>query len=569
MALIDNEIINQIRNSVNIVDIINEYVPLVPKGRNFFGVCPFHSDHNPSMSVSPERQIYTCFSCGATGNVFTFLQDYEHISFIEAVKKLSLKTGISLGVNISTPKTPKKTKEMEIYNLTQKYYQNNLKTKEGLKAREYLSKRDFSEEIIDKFGIGLALNNLDNLYKLLIGKGYQDNILDEIGLIVNNNDYFRNRIMFPIKDYQGEIVGYSGRVYNNEEAAKYVNSKASYYFKKSEILYNYHLAKDHVRINDSIIVVEGFMDVIRLSTIGINNAVALMGTALTKEQIVLLKRLRCPVILCLDNDEAGLNATMSAGDQLFIEGLEVFVIRLDDYKDPDDYIVNKGEESFRLNLEAKVNYLDFKIKYLKTNLSNDSKEIAEGINNLLELINPITDPVYKNILIEKLVTEFNLDKEIIKTKISVPKIIKEPPKEIRSIKKTQVTKACEAIIYLMLNEPKYIKIFDKNMGYFPIPACNSLLNEIRSFYSDHNTINLADFLTYINEDEELSSLVKEIISESNDIVKPEDFDDYLMITKREVFNKRIDKLKIDLEKTDDLDKKIAITKKIAELKKEV
>jgi len=372
MALIDNEIINQIRNSVNIVDIINEYVPLVPKGRNFFGVCPFHSDHNPSMSVSPERQIYTCFSCGATGNVFTFLQDYEHISFIEAVKKLSLKTGISLGVNISTPKTPKKTKEMEIYNLTQKYYQNNLKTKEGLKAREYLSKRDFSEEIIDKFGIGLALNNLDNLYKLLIGKGYQDNILDEIGLIVNNNDYFRNRIMFPIKDYQGEIVGYSGRVYNNEEAAKYVNSKASYYFKKSEILYNYHLAKDHVRINDSIIVVEGFMDVIRLSTIGINNAVALMGTALTKEQIVLLKRLRCPVILCLDNDEAGLNATMSAGDQLFIEGLEVFVIRLDDYKDPDDYIVNKGEESFRLNLEAKVNYLDFKIKYLKTNLSNDS-----------------------------------------------------------------------------------------------------------------------------------------------------------------------------------------------------
>lgn len=570
MALIDNEIINQIRNSINIVDVINEYVPLTAKGRNFFGVCPFHNDHSPSMSVSPDKQIYTCFSCGATGNVFTFLQDFEHIPFLEAVKRLSLKTGISLGVNISSPKEPKKTKENEIYNLTQKFYQNNLKTKEGLKAREYLHKRNFNDDIIEKFAIGLSLNVPDNLLKLLENKGYDKQLLDEIGLINNNQDYFRNRIMFPIKDYMGQIVGYSGRVYNNEDSAKYVNSRASSYFKKGEILYNYHLAKDRVRINNAVIVVEGFMDVIRLSSIGVDNAVALMGTALTKEQIILLKKLRCPVILCLDNDEAGLNATFAAGDQLFKENIETLVIRLEDYNDPDDYIVNKGKEAFELNLNSAQSYLDYKIKYLKTNFgSNDSKQIADNINDLINLINPITDSIYKNILIEKIVKEFNLDQDLLKAKLNTQEAKIIIPKEINKRKKTRINKACEAILYIMLSNPKYIKIFDKNMGYFPISIYNSLLNEIRTFYSDHSTINFADFLTYINEDEKLSELVKEIIAQSDEIVNEEEFDNYLSITKKAVFNKRIDKLKEDIEKTDDLAKKIAITNKIAELKKEV
>ena len=463
MALIDNEIINKIRNSINIVDVIGNYVPLSSKGRNFFGVCPFHDDHSPSMSVSPDKQIYTCFSCGATGNVFTFIQDYEHISFLEAVKKISLEVGINIGINIETNKKKNDLVEYNILNLAQKYFVNNLNSSVGLDAIEYLKKRKINNELIEKFGIGLALNENKNLSNFLINKGYSEDLLKMIGLINDDGSYdiFRNRIMFPIHDHLGQIVGYSGRIYHNEDQAKYVNSKSSLIFKKGEILYNYHLAKDEARKNKYVILVEGFMDVIRLSSIGINSAVALMGTALTNDQINLLKQLKTKVIVCLDNDEAGENATLSVGDQLLKAKIETYIIRLSDYKDPDEYISNKDVSDFKLNIDNAMNYLDYKIKYYKNNTkSNDSETNAKNINILIDTINDLSDNVLKEVMINKISLEFSIDINIIKSKLKLSEITtpeKEVVKPIIDPKLNKIEKSCIAIIYLMASDTKFIK----------------------------------------------------------------------------------------------------------------
>ncbi len=574
MALIDNEIINKIRNSINIVDVIGNYVPLSSKGRNFFGVCPFHDDHSPSMSVSPDKQIYTCFSCGATGNVFTFIQDYEHISFLEAVKKISLEVGINIGINIETNKKKNDLVEYNILNLAQKYFVNNLNSSVGLDAIEYLKKRKINNELIEKFGIGLALNENKNLSNFLINKGYSEDLLKIIGLINDDGSYdiFRNRIMFPIHDHLGQIVGYSGRIYHNEDQAKYVNSKSSLIFKKGEILYNYHLAKDEARKNKYVILVEGFMDVIRLSSVGINSAVALMGTALTNDQINLLKQLKTKVIVCLDNDEAGENATLSVGDQLLKAKIETYIIRLSDYKDPDEYISNKDVSDFKLNIDNAMNYLDYKIKYYKNNTkSNDSETNAKNINILIDTINDLSDNVLKEVMINKISLEFSIDINIIKSKLKLSEITtpeKEVVKPIIDPKLNKIEKSCIAIIYLMASDTKFIKSYEKKLGYLPIKIYNDLAVIIRNYYKKNLEINLADFISTISENEEYKTMFKKILMHSESI-NEENFEEYIKIINLELKRKRISELLIEIEKTNDLGKKIELTKKIADIKKEV
>ena len=243
---IDNNTINEIRENIDIVDVISNYLPLNSKGKNYFGVCPFHDDHSPSMSVSKERQIYTCFSCGATGNVFKFIQDYENISFIEAVKKCADMVGISLDIGKITTKN-KHQDLYDIYELSFKFYQNNINTELGKKAKEYLHNRSLDDVTIKEFGIGLSLNEKDVFTKLLKSKKYSDDILIKSGLVNENNyvlnDVYRNRIMFPLYDLNGKVIGYNGRVYNGEKENKYINSKETDIFKKREILYNYHRTK--------------------------------------------------------------------------------------------------------------------------------------------------------------------------------------------------------------------------------------------------------------------------------------------------------------------------------------
>ena len=281
--------INEIRSKIDIVELISEYVPLTKKGKYFWGKCPFHNDNNPSMSVDPNRQTYTCWSCHNSGNVFNFYGQIENISFPETLKRLGDRVGIAISGYKKEANT-KFAKYYEIYDITSKYYQLMLNTKNGEKAKEYLDKRGIDSETIKEFGIGLSLSDKDKLVTYLKEKKYDINTLNDLGLANGDIDTFINRIIFPLDDPLGRIVGFSGRIYDNSKMSKYMNTKETAIFKKGTCLYHYNASKEFVRLEKSVIIMEGFMDVIRASTIGIKNTVALMGTALTDDQISLIKK---------------------------------------------------------------------------------------------------------------------------------------------------------------------------------------------------------------------------------------------------------------------------------------
>ena len=380
--MITNEIVNEIRAKTDIVSIISAYLPLTKKGKNYFGVCPFHDDHSPSMSVSPDKQIYTCFSCGASGNVFNFVSSYEHITYYEAVKLL----GERLGYNINTsPKEKKDDISYEIYDKACKFYQNNINTTLGKNAIEYLHSRQINDELINKFKIGRSMTKV-SLTEYLLGSGYELNKLINIGLTnEQTKDIFLNRIMFPLFDLKGNVVAFSGRIYNTKDGSKYVNTKETNIFKKGTMLYNYHNAREHLKVNDTIIVMEGFMDVIRAYSIGVVSCVATMGTALTKQNALNLKKMATNIILCFDGDKAGEEATTKA-IKIF-EEIDVVpkVVRLEDNLDPDEYILSRGKESFLAKINNPISTLEFKMNIYKGNKNfTDVEEISKYINEALK-----------------------------------------------------------------------------------------------------------------------------------------------------------------------------------------
>lgn len=315
MAYISNEEINEIRSRANIVDIISGYLQVSSKGKNYVALCPFHNDHSPSLIISPEKQIFNCFTCRTGGNVFSFVMKYENVSFAEAVSIVAKKVGFNLKNDVFVKSENKYSKDYEIYEYAMKFYLNNINTADGSKAREYLLKRGINETIIKEFKLGYSGSSKDTFYKLATNKGWDIETLNKLGLInkVNENVYdtFINRVVIPIENLKGEVVGFTGRIFNGEDnTAKYLNTKETEIFKKSSLLFNYHNAKNYIRDRKSVIVVEGNMDAIKMSAKGFKNVVALMGVALSKEQIDILKRLKVPVILMLDNDNAGEEATI-------------------------------------------------------------------------------------------------------------------------------------------------------------------------------------------------------------------------------------------------------------------
>jgi DNA primase len=578
MSYINQEEINKIRTSVDIIDIISSYIPLTKKGRNFFGVCPFHDDHNPSMSVSSEKQIYKCFTCGASGNVFTFVEDYENVSFIEAVNIVANKAGITLSIPLNKPKGENKfQKYYEIMEVASKYYQNNLKTQHGLAAKNYLLGRGFAEEVLNDFQIGVSSDEKDALKKVLLSKGYDEKTLLDLGVLAQGErssfDQLFGRIIIPLHNPEGETIGFTGRIYRNEDIAKYVNTRETVIFKKGDTLYNYFLAKESIKREKSVIVVEGQMDAIRLYSEGFKNVVATGGTALTKEQIELLKKLKVKVILCLDNDKAGFEATYHMGEELIKNGLEVYVIRLSDAKDPDEYIKKFTKEAFEKNLKSLIKYFDFKIIYFKNNkdLSNSS-DLAKYINEILESLKKEKDEILKEITIQKLSKDYQIEISILKEKLGkidkpiiAPKIIKEEVK-----RKDKYEQACEKLLYYMMNDRIYIKMYQRQLGFIPFPEYRNIANEIIYFYDLNKIINVADFISFVNNKEALYKKVLNIISENDDSEFLEsEMELYIKIIKEYITKQEIIKLKERLKNELDVNKKVEIANKITELKKEV
>lgn len=580
MAHIDENEINQIRQSADIVEIINSYIPLIPKGKNYFGVCPFHADHSPSMSVSKEKGIYKCFSCGATGNVFKFVSDYENISFVEAVERVAEKVGIALTKKFTYKTEKKYEKEHEAMELSALYFQNNLMTSKGLEAKKYLKQRGLEEKAIKEFQIGLSLDK-NSLLTFLNQKKYEDKFLENLGLInikeLNSYDVFINRIIFPIHNLNGEVVGFTGRIYLKDSSPpKYLNSKETVLFKKGNILFNYHRAKDAIRFEKKAIIVEGNMDAIRMYTSGVKNTIALMGTSLTKEQIREIKKLRVPIVLMLDNDDAGFQATYQIGEALEKENISVSVVRLSGEKDPDEYIVKNGVEAIQNNINNAISFLDFKLSYYKNNKNlKDSKELATYIKQVLQGMKETEDIILKEITLKKLSEDYGLSLDMLKSeleKLETASNLKERQEEsIEQVlpKKNKYTDGITHILYFMMNDPIYIKMYKSKLGFIDHATYRGIANEIQGYYEFHKNINLADFLTF----SETSKLKKEILeivqSIKDDNMDETIMEEYINSVKKMRKENEIQKLKEKIKLEMDSNKKLEIAYRIQELKKEV
>lgn len=509
--------IKEIRNSVDIVDVISEYIPLTAKGKNFFGVCPFHADHSPSMSVSREKQIYRCFSCGASGNVITFLMNYENINFVEALKKLADKAGITISLGNVKQKTNKNKELYDIYETSQKIYQNNLNSELGIKAKEYLKNRKITNEIIKEFGIGLAIKDSKLITNMLLKKGYKEKDLINSGLVGDNekglHDIYYNRIMFPLYDLNGNIVGYSGRIYDSLDTAKYVNTKETPIFKKGELLYNYHRAKEEARKTGKIIVMEGFMDVIAAYKVGIKNVVATMGTAVTENQANLIKRMAKEVILCFDGDGAGAKATFSCSEELGKLNVIPKVVRLEENLDPDEYIKKYGN-SFLDKINNPISIMDFKLKYLKKDLNlTDQVEYSKYINNVLNEVNKTDDVILKELTLQKLSTESNLGLDILREKLeNMNEQTKETPKEVvvQNKQTTAALKAEQSLMYYLINSKEVVTIFNNNKVFLQTSRYRKLALEVIAI-SKTSDIKVADLLSEFINDEEETNTINELL----------------------------------------------------------
>lgn len=366
-----DEIIEEVRSRNDIVDVISSYVKLQRKGSSYFGLCPFHNEKSPSFSVSPGKQMYYCFGCGAGGNVFTFLMEYESSTFPEALQTLADRAGITLPQQEESPEARQRrdlrTSVLEINKIAAKFYYYMLRSPQGELGMRYLQNRQLSPETMQRFGLGYAGQGSDTLYRYLKKQGYSDQLLKESGLMQVNErkgmyDKFWNRVMFPIMDINNKVIGFGGRVMGDGKP-KYLNSPETIIFDKGRNLYGLNFARSSRK--KYLLVCEGYMDVISMHQAGFTNAVASLGTALTSQHASLLKRYTDEVILTYDSDEAGIRAALRAIPLLKTAGVSTRVLHMDPYKDPDEFIKALGVEAFQQRIDQAENSFLFELSVLE------------------------------------------------------------------------------------------------------------------------------------------------------------------------------------------------------------
>lgn len=566
---VKTDIVEEVRRKANIVDVISEYIPLSKNGKNYVGVCPFHDDSNPSMFVSPDKQIFKCFACGVGGNVFNFVMNYEHLSFKETLKLLGDKFGIDTKVNIG--KKTESDPSLEAYEIVTKYYENSLFTNKGVDALKYLNGRSISDEIIREFRIGYSPNE-DVATKMLVSKHFSYDMLVNIGITTKTDygyrDFFFNRIMFPICDHENRVVACSGRIFNGEKTSKYINTKETKHFRKGSILYNYYRAKEYALKEKSIIITEGFFDVIRCYTAGFKNVIATMGTAVTEEHVKAIRKLSTNIILLFDGDNAGAKATYSCGNILMKNGIVPKVVRLGEY-DPDEYILKFGPEGFKTIMSHPISFMEFKLDYLKQN--RDMTKIADlssYVNDVIEEINKMDDLVLRDITIDKISRELGIDKSIITSRLENNQKKEKKVIQPKVKKLNKYDKASYKIIYYMLNSEDIINIYQNRGIVFNENIYRDLANEILYFYKNNGKISSADLISYLNEKKELVDIIVDVESMNYDEkYNIEEIEDCINLLKKYAIQREIDRLNDNLKKELDISKKAEILNKILELKK--
>ena len=423
MARYSEEIINDVRQSNDIVDVISQYVHLKRSGRNFFGLCPFHNEKSPSFSVSPDKQIFHCFGCGVGGNVITFISKIEGLNFIETVQMLAERANIQLPTLENSGDAQKEILKDKVYKVNEfaaEFYHQNLYKPQAKLAQEYVKKRQLSNETLKSFKIGFS-GRINELYQELKKQGFGEQEILESGLVNKNDrgqyiDRYRNRLMFPICDVRGRVIAFGGRVLDDSKP-KYINSPENIVYSKGRHLFGLNVAKKGD--TKKLLIVEGYMDVISLHQRGITNVVAPLGTALTEQQGWLLRKNSEQIILSFDSDEAGLQAKLRALEILQNMGCDLRVLQMEGAKDPDEYILKYGNVRFQSLVDKALSVIEFKVKILKKdlNLENTNDKI-KFLNEIAKLISKVDNTIEREVYIEKIAKEYDISKEAIYAEVN-------------------------------------------------------------------------------------------------------------------------------------------------------
>lgn len=419
------DIIEEVRSKTDIVDLIGGYVKLQRKGSSYFGLCPFHNEKSPSFSVSPGKQMYYCFGCGAGGNVFTFLMEYENYTFQEALKFLAGRAGVDLPEPVysreAREQADKRALLLEINKEAARYFYAKLRSPAGKRAMEYLKGRGLSDETIRRFGLGYSDKFSNDLYRYLKQKDYSDQVLMESGLFNMDEkrgiyDKFWNRVIYPIMDANSRVIGFGGRVMGDAKP-KYLNSPETLIFDKSRNLYGLHAARSSRRKN--LIICEGYMDVISLHQAGFTNAVASLGTALTSQQASLMKRYTGEALVIYDSDEAGVKAALRAIPMLREAGLSARVVNLQPHKDPDEFIQSEGTEAFEERLEKAENSFLYEIRILQKNYDmEDPQGKSDFFHETAARLLKFGDEIERNSYLEAVARNYHIEPETLRKQVN-------------------------------------------------------------------------------------------------------------------------------------------------------
>jgi len=514
----NEEIIQEIRSKADIVEVIQRYLPLTKKGKNYAAVCPFHDDHDPSMSISVDKQIYKCFVCGAGGNVFNFVKDFEKISFSEAVIRVAHSINYSIDDSFLPKKViidPKIQSYYDVLNEYIRYTHYVLAGEEGTQALSYLKQRGLENELIDRFEIGFNPMD-DKASKFLQAKGYTAEVCTKTNITRLNEygmkDVFEQRIVFPIHDSEGHPVGFTARTLNPKEPSKYINTTETPIYVKGKVLYNYHRAIKSIKQQKAVLLVEGVMDAIAYAKVGLDHVVASLGTACTKDQIRLLQNAAPVVILSYDGDEAGQAATIKVGHLLIQHRLKVEVIQNTSGLDPDEIIQQLSKEALLDMVKRRISFPEFFFEYglKRLDVENYSQK-KEFAKLMMTEIQSLTDAFDRNHLLERLiqVTHFSQEQLTLlvphEVSVSAPRFV-----EKRHQKNELQGWAEKEICGQMMVSQQAMHEFRKELGYFVDPLFQKLALSIMNYYRSHDSIVIADFLNEI-DDKSVQELITQIV----------------------------------------------------------
>jgi DNA primase len=594
---IPEDTVEKIRKAADIVDVINDYVQLKKQGRNYFGLCPFHGENTPSFSVSPDKQIYHCFGCGAGGNAFSFLMEIEGFQFPEAVRHLGEKVGIYVPQLEQSSANQKSNRDREVMQqahelLAKLYHHCLLNTNQGQQALAYLKNRGFDEETIKTYKLGYAPDSWEFASAFLEKRGFQLEKVEQAGLIAKREfdgkyfDRFRNRIMFPIWDAKGNTIGFGGRVLGEGEP-KYLNSPETKIFNKSKTLYGFHLARPQIRLTQQAVLFEGYVDVTSAWRAGVRNGVATLGTSLTEEQAKILSRNADSITICYDSDNAGVNAAFRAAEMFAQTDCLVKIAKMPDGLDPDDYIRKYGAETFLTNvIGTSLTIMSFKMDYFRRGKNlQDEGERMQYIEEVLQEISSLKKAVERDHYLRQLANEFSLSLDALKQQQyqfykQLQKNQDKPfeKRDNKARKSFYVQRLLPAfhnaerllLAHMLRNIEIAEKVQEEIGGAFNIEEYSAVAAYLYAYYAQGNQPDVSAFLESLNEPQLIRTASELAMLEVNEDISDKVLEDYInqvLIYPKKMQIEEKEKEKKEAERRQDFLTAAKIAMEIIEMKK--